>query len=224
MLPKTIGEVNQRINNYLATSKGRAWAHTFDELYHDGPRHPSSRQRLETLMETVSQHGWNMNRQGQCNAIIRSLEIDEAAANSFFRPLDRLRNEPGLLRRIGKDDASAQAELRAALALTKSTLGGWHTAADTTCFVTKVGLMMVSGEFVAMDSRVQRTLGMTRVPRHSDGIIAQQARQIGRAVNELEAKLGAPLDHIVSQQIRMAPNLSKMRDVPLGRAVDMLLF
>lgn len=225
MLPTTRDELNAKVAAYLRERNGLRWVKAYDRIYNDGPTIETARARLSKLMRNAADDGWNMNRQGQCDHIAHREATGETEAAAFFAPLDNLRASPGLLRRLGQDQQAATGELRAAFAATESTLGGWHTCADTTCFVTKVGLMMVSGEFVAMDRRVQKALGMsTNMPRHGENRVLDRAVKLGAAVVQAEAALGAPLEVLVTAALRAQSGLAGIRPVPLGRAVDMLLF
>jgi hypothetical protein len=225
MLPTTMDELNAKVAAYLGERNGVRWVEAYDKIYNDGPTIETARARLTKLMRNAADDGWNMNRQGQCDHIAHREATGETEAAAFFGPLDNLRVSPGLLRRLGQDQQAATRELRAAFAATESTLSGWHPSADTTCFVTKVGLMMVSGEFVAMDRRVQATLQMSKyTTRHGENTVLDRAVKLGAAVVQAEAALGAPLEVLVTAALRTQSGLAGIRQLPLGRAVDMLLF
>lgn len=225
MLPTNRDELNAKVAAYLRERNGVRWVNAYDKIYNDGPTIETARARLTSLMRSASDDGWNMNRQRQCDHIAHSERIGEAEAAAFFSPLDNLRASPGLLRRFGQDQQAAARELRAAFAATEGTLSGWHQSADTTCFVTKVGLMMVSGEFVAMDRRVQAALQMSKyTTRHGENTVLDRAVKLGAAVVQAEEALGAPLEVLVTAALRAQSGLDGIRPLPLGRAVDMLLF
>lgn len=222
-MPITQTDVAARVHAYLrANLQTTQWIRDYDRVYHDfGPSSGrSAAERLAEFADVARQHGWGMNRKGQCVTIRASLRTTAGTvpAERILAAADDIRTE---LRPMEKPCDVAL--LTARIAVIQQELGRLHQSADTNCFVTKVVLMFGTGQSPAFDGRVARKLDI-RTVRMTAAELSGWLIRLGEQARESSDACGSPLAQLVTNAVRAKLPTLSIREVPPGRAVDMLLF
>jgi hypothetical protein len=179
-------------------------------------------QRMDKLLEIVRYNRWNMNRQGQCEKIQNGIsrgEIGPYQLAAFWSCVDGLSRYR--LREMPAYSPDQLAQMKGVLDGLLDTLCEWHPSAGTITFLSKVILMFNWGETPALDQRVRSVLGLRGQPLMSTYV--EILKDLGSWVTQHERREGVRLDQQVTDYM-VARLDGLLGEIPIGRALDMVLF
>jgi hypothetical protein len=216
----TLKEVDAAITRYSRLSG--PWLSQFDTFFGVTRHTAAPKERITGLLDIVRYNKWNMNRQGQCEAITQGVKtgaISKAQLQDFWRLVDDL---PDLhLRDFPRAAPEVRRRIEATLESIRRTIRDWHSSAGTVCFVTKVILMFNWGQSPAFDTRVRSVLNLGCYL--STGELMQALVDMGSWIGKFESDNGVLLDEFATNVMNREYGRS-LHPLPLGRSLDMLLF
>lgn len=195
----------------------------YDKYYRTSRETAKADIRILALLELVRYGGWNMNRNGQCAHIIHeiktgSISIDEL--ERFWEVVDSLPNIT--LRDLPNTSREDIKQIELSFDVIRKKLRGWHSSADSLCFLTKVILMFNWGQAPAFDTRIREVLKVRNNLTSKDLIIA--LTEIGAWIRSFESKYDVRLDKLATEEMYMHANTNALNPLPLGRSFDMLVY
>jgi hypothetical protein len=198
------------------------WVYQFENFYHNTRINAHPTQRMNDLLTIVRYDGWSMNRQKQCESILRDIgngKITNDDLNYLWSLVDNL---PRIsLSELPSASNSVIEILINSFTKIRDILEGWHSSAGSVCFLTKVVLMFNWGHTPAYDTRIRKILGVS--DRLSNRQLAQSLVEIGTWIRSFENKYNITFDQFANDVMRKASGLER-KPLPSGRSFDMMLF
>jgi hypothetical protein len=216
----TLEMAEESIRDYC-TQNG-PWLMQFDSFFRNIRLNATPDERMIKLLSIVRYNRWNMNRQGQCEKILRKIrsgEIKRDILKSFWNLIDELpninlRDLPGIENVILNQFSYSFKKIR-------RTLSSWHQSAGSICFLTKVILMFNWGQTPAFDTRIRQILGVNN--NISEENLVEALVEIGKWVRHFETQNNINLDEFATG-LMLQTSGRELQPLPLGRSFDMMLF
>ncbi len=191
------------------------WCRHYDNYYHDIRSSSDPVNRTLEILNVVRANGWSMNRQGQCQSItekIHSEVITYSELEHFWNLVDSL--SAYTLRNLPPDLMEVIIKLR-------SQLYEWHNSAATVCFTTKAILMFNTSFSPAFDTKIRKALSIS-APDIDSVDLSFAFHKISNWLVEFENTHDVRIEDLASSALKSV--YPSMRDIPSGRAFDMMTF